>query len=246
MQKKLLMLLLGVALPAIVVAAENEFERIRAELAHAFPDLANATVRESPLPGLFEVELDGQIAYISRDARFLVVGDLIDIKSRANLSEQARARTAVRLIEEVGEANMIVMGPDKPKRTLTVFTDVDCPYCARLHLDVPELTRNGVRVRYLLFPRAGVGSETYKKSVAVWCASDRVKAVGIAKAGGKIDMKTCPNPVDRHYALGQRLGVSGTPTIYLDNGHKIGGYVPADKMLALLGIKAEARPTAAR
>jgi thiol:disulfide interchange protein DsbC len=107
----------------------------------------------------------------------------------------------------------------------------------RLHQDVPELNKYGVKVRYLLYPRSGIGGETYQRSVSIWCADDRVKAVGIAKAGGQIAKKTCNNPVERHFQLGNRLDVSGTPTIFLDNGKRIGGYVPAAKMLALLGLK---------
>src|SRR5690606_28096237 len=102
------------------------------------------------------------------------------------------------------------------------------------HLDVPELTKNGVKVRYLLFPRTGVQGDTYRKSVAVWCAADRVKAVGTVKAGGKIEMKTCPNPVEAHYRLGRELQVNGTPTIFLDNGKMLGGYVPSARLLAIL------------
>jgi thiol:disulfide interchange protein DsbC len=136
--------------------------------------------------------------------------------------------------EGVGDKNMIVMAPKETRSTITVFTDVDCPYCARLHQDVPELNRNGIKVRYLLYPRAGEGSKTYRRSVAVWCAPDRIKAVGIAKNGGQLEMRTCANPVDDHYRLGERLGISGTPTIFLENGKKIPGYVPASQLIAIV------------
>ena len=132
---------------------------------------------------------------------------------------------------------MIVIGPDKPKRTLTVFTDVDCGYCAKFHLDVPALNKQGVKVRYLFYPRTGINSESYRRAVAVWCADDRVKAIGIAKAGGKLNMKTCPNPVASHYQLGQRLDINGTPSIFLDDGKVLPGYVPAPRLLGILGLK---------
>ena len=225
----------GLGLMAVAGAAEADEKAVEAAVKKAVPDATVYAVRASSIPGLFEVVLDGQIVYVSDDGRFLLSGDLYDLRTRKNLTEEPRAQAVARLIEDVGESNMIVMGPDHPQRTITVFTDVDCPYCARLHLEVPQLTKQGVKVRYLLFPRNGIGSETYQRSVAVWCAADRVKAVGMAKAGKPLEMKTCQNPVSEHYRLGERLHVSGTPTIFTDDGLKIGGYVPAERLLAILG-----------
>ena len=99
-----------------------------------------------------------------------------------------------------------------------------------------RLMAAGVKIRYLFYPRAGIGSETYHKSVSVWCAKDRIKAVGIAKAGGKVEKKICDNPVSKHYRLGQRVGVRGTPMIVVDDGRIISGYSPPAAMLATLGL----------
>jgi len=227
-------------------AAEPDLTKIRGTLGKAFPGTKVDKIRPAPMSGLYEIQLDAQVLYISADAKFLFFGDLVDVSSRTNLTEHRRGAIAVRLIDEIGEKRMIVMGPAKPKRTITVFTDVDCPYCVKFHLDVPTLTKEGVKVRYLMFPRSGIGAETYKRSVAVWCAADRVKAVGIAKARGKLEMKTCPNPVEDHYRLGERLGVSGTPTIFLDDGRRIGGYLPPARLLPILGLKPKARAAKAR
>lgn len=236
----------GILFVAVSHAAEPDRKAIEAALSKVIPGASIQALRASPVAGLYEADLGGQLVYISGDGKFLFAGDLYDLEARVNLTEQRREQAAARLLDAMSENNMIVMGPDRPKRTVTVFTDVDCPYCARLHLDVPELTKQGVKVRYLLFPRNGVGSQTYKRSVAVWCAADRVKAVGIAKAGGQLEMKSCANPVAEHYQLGQKLGVSGTPTIFVDDGKKIGGYVPAPRLLAILGIAGEAGAAARR
>lgn len=232
------------ALSAVAVA--EDYREVKATLGRHLPELSNAIIKPSPVPGVLTIEFGEEVGYVTADGKYLFLGDLIEVATRTNITSMTpteHGRKVVKMIEEVGEENMIVMGPKNPKRTMTVFTDVDCPYCARLHQDVPELTRNGVKVRYLLFPRGGIGSQTYKRSVAVWCADDRVKAIGTAKSGGTLDMKTCTNPVERHYRLGEKIGVSGTPTIFLDNGQRIGGYVPAERMLGMLGIKAA--PTAA-
>jgi thiol:disulfide interchange protein DsbC len=229
--------LLAVLFPLMVSGAEKtDPAELKKQLVRSFPELSNAAVRAAPVTGLVAFEFDGQVVYATPDGKYLVLGDIVEVATRTNLTENERGRQIIRLIDEIGEANMIVIGPANAKRVMTVFTDVDCPYCLRLHQDVPELNRQGVRVRYLLYPRAGIGSETYRKSVSAWCAEDRVKAIGIAKGGGRLEAKNCANPVERHYRLGERIGVTGTPTIYLDNGRKIGGYVPAAKMLPLLGL----------
>lgn len=245
---RLLVLLSLLAPAAIAAAPEAELKALKEKLVQRLPsDVAVDKLRRSAImPGWYELEHGVQLLYISADGKHLLVGDLIDLETKTNLTEAWRGRAALQLINAVGEQNMIVMGPANAKRTITVFTDVDCPYCARLHQDVPELIRHGVKVRYLLFPRGGVGSETYRKSVAVWCAADRVKAVGIAKAGGKVDANTCANPVEDHYKLGQRLQVAGTPTIYLDDGKTLGGYLPSARMLDILKLGPSLKTSDAR
>ncbi|MHB8728997.1 MAG: DsbC family protein [Sulfuricaulis sp.] len=226
------------------MADEQESARVKSDLIQAFPELAGATIRPAPVSGLYEIEYGMQIFYATKDAKYLLTGDLVALGTRANLTEARRSKIRAGMIGKLEEKDMIVMGPDKPRRTLTVFTDVDCPYCARFHLDVPTLNRHGVKVRYLFYPRAGLKSESYRRAVAVWCASDRVKAIGIAKAGGKLDMKTCPNPVESDYRLGQQLEITGTPTIVFDDGKILPGYVPARQLLGMLGIQIEPPTTA--
>lgn len=232
MKRGLIILLALWAVPAS--AADADFESLKRNLAKTFPEIAQGKLRPSPVPGLLELELDAKVYYVSTDGKHLFLGDVVEVRSRTNLTETARQSLAKRALNDIGERNMIVMSPKETHSTITVFTDVDCPYCARLHQDVPELNRNGIKVRYLLYPRAGEGSATYRRSVAVWCAPDRIKAVGIAKNGGQLEMKTCANPVDDHYRLGERLGISGTPTIFLENGKKIPGYVPAAQLITLV------------
>lgn len=236
--------LFSLAFSCAVHAGEQEMKQVKSNLARAFPELSAASIKPSPVSDLYEISFDAKVFYATSDGKYLMMGDLVDIGTHANLTEERRAAVRARLLDEVGEENMIVMGPAKAKRTLTVFTDVDCPYCAKFHLEVPTLNKQGVKVRYLFYPRAGLQSESYKRMVAVWCANDRVKAIGIAKAGGKLDMKTCPNPVEKHYHLGERLDVNGTPTIFVDNGKVFPGYIPAPRLLSMLGIKNESSGTA--
>lgn len=216
--------------------AKDDTEKLKALLQQRLSEISISELKPAPIPGLYEMVFGSRIAYVSADGKYMFTGELIDLENRSNLTAIRRGGLVLKSIENLGEANMIVIGPAQAKRTLTVFTDVDCPYCARLHNEVPRLTQAGVKVRYLLYPRAGKETETYKRAIAVWCAKDRVKAVGVAKSGGKLEMKTCTNPVDEHVRLGHEVGVEGTPTLVLDDGRVVPGYAPAAELLALLGL----------
>lgn len=228
--------LLSLMFQILPAAAADDLATIKKRLADRFTDLAITEVRPSPIPGLYEMVFGARTALVTADGHYLINGELIDLESRRNLTAEHHAKLILKAIDALGENNMIVLGPADAKRTITVFTDVDCPYCARLHTEVPRLNAAGVKVRYLLFPRAGKDSETYKRSVAVWCAKDRAKALGIAKGGGAIEMKTCANPVDAVLKLAEEVNVEGTPTLVFDDGRVVPGYAPADKLLAALGL----------
>lgn len=233
-----LLMLLGLIPVAKAICDVDAINRI---VSRSLPRLVFEKVRAAPVPGLCEALIDTEVFYVSTTGEYLMVGNLIEISSGENLTRQRKAGIVKEIIGQLDEKQMINIGPTKPKRTITVFTDVDCPYCARLHQDVPQLNKKGVNVRYLLYPRNGINTSTYKKSVSVWCAKDRIKAIGIAKAGGKLKDRICANPVADHYDLGQRLGITGTPTLILDDGTRIGGYVPAPRLLTMLGLSGKAK-----
>lgn len=232
------LMLLGMAPTANAACDVDAINRI---VSRSLPRLVFEKVRAAPIPGLCEALIDTEVFYVSETGKYLLVGNLVAISSGKNLTAQRRATIVKTIIDDLDEKQMIIIGPAKTRRTITVFTDVDCPYCARLHQDVPQLNKKGVNVRYLLYPRNGINTSTYKKSVSVWCAKDRIKAIGIAKAGGKLKDRICANPVADHYDLGQRLGITGTPTLILDDGTRIGGYVPAPRLLTMLGLSGKAK-----
>ncbi len=235
------------ALSVAVHAGETpDVKAMTEQLKKTFPDMQVKQVRSTPVAGLFEVEVGADVFYATSDGRYVLLGNLIDTSARRSLTDERRRELVAATLAKLDPKKMIVIGPDKPKRTLTVFTDVDCPWCARFHKDVPELNKAGVRVQYLFYPRGGLDSETYKRSVAVWCAKDRAKAIGIAKSGGKLDMKDCPNPVKEDYMLGRDLGVEGTPTMFMDDGTRIGGYVAPQRLLHAMGLAPAVVPTAAK
>jgi thiol:disulfide interchange protein DsbC len=203
---------------------------IRKALGNIEPDSINT----APIAGLYEVVVGTHVIYVSADGRYMLQGELIDVKNRKSLTEPRR-REAIRvLLDSVSEDDMIIFKPEKVKHVVTVFTDIDCGYCRKLHNEMDNYLAEGIEVRYMMFPRAGAGSESYKKAVAVWCSDDRNAAMTSAKNGRALDMKSCENPVDRHMELVQQLGARGTPFIILESGDTQPGYVPAKQLARLL------------
>jgi thiol:disulfide interchange protein DsbC len=153
--------------------------------------------------------------------------------TRENLSEALRTRARLAMISAVPESQMLIFSPKNPLYTITVFTDVDCAYCRKLHSEMAELNRLGVRVRYMFYPRSGPNTDSWKKAEVVWCSANRNEALTQAKLGAKLDMtKTCDaNPVAREYALGQSIGVRGTPAILTESGDYISGYMPPRELV---------------
>jgi len=197
-------------------------------------------VKPTPLPGIYEVIAPPMVFYATKDGRFVMTGDLVDLKTRMNLSQDARIAAKKAALDLMGEEAMIVFAPKEVKHTITVFTDIDCGYCRKLHNEIAAYNKLGIKVRYMAYPRAGVGSDSYNKAVSVWCAKDRNKAMTVAKSGGNVEQKTCENPVARQFELGQQLGVNGTPAIVLENGQIYPGYAPADKLIGVLDqVKAQ-------
>ena len=196
------------------------------------------SVAETALAGMYEVRFGSFIVYLSEDARFMLRGDLIDLDFGRNVTEAARQTVRAETVGALGEANMIVFAPKTAKHTVTVFTDVDCGYCQRMHRQMADYNRLGIKIRYTAFPRAGVGSDTYDKMVSVWCASDPQTAMTDAKAGRAVEAARCDNPVGVQYQAGQSIGVRGTPSIVLESGEMIPGYVEPQELLERLDGRA--------
>ena len=217
--------------PALQADEKAEIAAVRDSLGEMKPD----SVKPSPVDGLYEVVLGPHVFYVSGDGKYMLQGDLVDLARRVNLTQPARQAAQQAAIESIGEENMLVYSPEqKPVHSITVFTDIDCGYCRKLHQEMDDLNARGIEVRYLLYPRAGVKSHSYEKAVSVWCAEDRNAALTAAKAGKEPEAKQCDNPVQEHMAMGQMIGVQGTPTIILDDGRILPGYLPAARLAAMM------------
>lgn len=217
------------------VSAESTVpDAVKASLGELVPELAPSSIRPSPVNGLYEVAYGPNLLYISGDGRYVLRGDLLEPGAGRNLTEERRSAARIKVIEALGEDSMVVFEPESTKHTVSVFTDIDCPYCRKFHQEVGELNKSGVKVRYLAFPRSGQGSRGYEKAVSVWCAKDRSSAMTDAKAGKEIPKKDCDNPIADHFQAGRSVGVTGTPAIVLDDGQLVPGYVPAKRLVKAL------------
>lgn len=215
-------------------AAESPDDLARNALHQLVPKASIDAVEKAPLPGFRQVLVDGQLIYVSDDGQYVMQGTLYDATSKRDLTGARLAIEQKVKVDAVPVSKRIVFAPEKPKYKVTVFTDLDCGYCRRLHSQIAEFNKRGIEVDYLFFPRTGLGSPSYDKAVSVWCAKDRKAAFTAAKAGKDPVPAKCPNPVADEYQLGVEVGVDGTPTILAADGTKIGGYMTPDQMLAKL------------
>lgn len=229
-----LFLFLSSLLMAFTVSAElDDAEKLKQTLAKNMPTVKISKISTTPIDGLYEVIVGPQIVYMSADARYMIEGDMVDLKTGRNVSEEAKSAIRLASIEKLGVDNMVVYKPENVKNTITVITDIYCHYCRLLHKEIPAYMENDVQVRYIFMPLRG-GAAGMSTTVSVWCADDQNKALDSAKADGVVEEKTCDNPIKEHLKVARELGVEGTPVIILENGQMIPGYKPVAKVVAQL------------
>lgn len=190
------------------------------------PSAKTIAISETPIEGILQVQINSDIVYVTADGQYLLQGQIMDIESRTNITDQAKSGIRVGLLQELDRNEQISFSPKKPKYDLLVFTDLDCGYCRKLHNQMSEYNEEGIAIHYLAFPRAGIGSQSFDDYVSVWCADDNQTAMTLAKNGADPAPKECDNPVEKQYELGRELGVSGTPALVTADGTLIPGYMP--------------------
>lgn len=226
----------GTTAPAIAAtpAGGTADQRVRSALQQLDPKFAPDYIGAAPFPGFREVLVGGQVLYVTDDGRYLMQSQPYDIQNKAPVSSAGLLAYRQKLLAQVPQSERIVFAAPNAKHTISVFTDIECGYCRKLHQDIAELNRNGISVEYLAFPRMGLGSQDYTDMISVWCAADRKQALTAAKTGKPVTPKNCTNPVAMQYKLGQQMGVNGTPAIFAADGTQLGGYVPPAQLKAAL------------
>lgn len=209
-------------------------QAIEASLKQAMPSFKVDSIKPSPIAGLYEVISGPKLFYVSADGKYLMQGTLIDVAAREDLTEPRLMGARLEALNKVGQNKMIVFKPKTPKHHVYVFTDIDCGYCRKLHSEMDQYLAQGIEIRYLFYPRAGKGSESWNKAISVWCAKDRAAALTKAKKGENVETKQCDNPVEQHMELGSEFGAQGTPMIVTEKGGILPGYVPAAQLAKIL------------
>lgn len=226
-------LLLGLIFSASVMAKQEikNLENIKKAIIANVDGIGKFEVQTSPIQGLYLVIAPPRVLYISEDAKYIIDGDITNLTTGKNHTEAYRNGSRFAAVDAVKDTMIIFSPPkDKIKHTISVFTDMDCYYCQKLHKEIAEYIQLGIEVRYLAYPRQGLNTPSYDKSVTVWCSKDQKAALTKAKNGEKLEPLKCDHPVDNHFALGNLLGVRGTPALLLENGQLYPGYVPAARL----------------
>ncbi|HHW4678385.1 MAG TPA: DsbC family protein [Xylella sp.] len=209
-------------------------QRVTTALSTIDPNFKPDYIGAAPFMGFREVIVGGQTLYVSDDGRYLIQAQPYDIQNKTFAVSEGLLSYRRTQLAAVPQSQRIVFAPRNPQYTISVFTDIECGYCRKLHSEITELNKRGIAVEYLAFPRTGLGSQDYKDMISVWCAADRKQALTDAKAGKQIPNKNCNNPVALEYNLGQRIGVNGTPAIFATDGTQLGGYLSPEKLRAML------------
>jgi thiol:disulfide interchange protein DsbC len=218
-------------------------DKLRAVLAAPKMGLEVETVEISAVPGLYEVQFtSGPVVYATASGDHVILGDLFAVSDKGvytNLTEQRRNGERLEQLAKVDLKDMIIFSPEgKPRAHITVFTDISCFYCQKLHKEVPELNKRGVEVRYLAYPRSGPDSPAFRQLATAWCSSDRQDALTRLKSQQPVPENVCAdNPVAAQYQLGVQLGVQGTPAMVTEDGTLIPGYQSATDLMATLGLE---------
>lgn len=233
-------LLLSATIALLATNAFADEKLMRETLLKSMPTLPIESVVPSPIKGLFEVTVGGDILYVSDDGKYLLQGRLIDTQTKTDLTDEKLSGVRKAALDKLGEEKMIIFKPKIHTYTATIFTDIDCGYCRKLHSELDSYLAEGIQIQYVFYPRAGKGSDSYNKAVSVWCAKDRNAALTAAKKDQKVEAKTCENPIDEHMALATSFDVKGTPMIVTEKGTIYPGYLPAKQLVEIL--KSEKKP----
>lgn len=236
---KIALVTIATFLASLTLADEPDpnLQKVREKVTGMFETIEAKDVTISPIDGWYTIQKGSIVAYISTDGRYLLQGDLIDLDQNINMSEASRNQSRRELMASVKNEDVILFSPAEKKYSVSVFTDVECTYCRRLHNEIDKYLAHGIEVRYLMYPRNGPTSNAWATAEHVWCASDRNSALTAAKNDRQFAFSDCDaSIVQSQYQMGQEVGLSGTPAIVLDDGTLISGYLPPDQLKARLDI----------
>jgi len=232
--KLFIIFLLSITILTSCSNTNNDIDGAKKAIKDAYPGITVDNIRVFN-DKFFEVTVQKEIFYITKDYKNLVSGNIIELKTGENLTEKTKKNRRVSLINNLDTNGMIIYKPKKTNHVLTVFTDTSCPYCKKLHDEIDDLITNNIEVRYVLFSRNGNNDDAFREMVSIWCSSDRLKNLDAVFDGDFIkNDNSCENPISKNYASAQSLGVTGTPMIFTGDGKLIAGYQPSREIISYL------------
>jgi thiol:disulfide interchange protein DsbC len=245
MNRTVLTAIVLLACVACAQTGESEIDKVRKSVTERIPDLAPDSITPSSAPGLYQVRKGQEFGYVTADGRYMIFGDMIDLATGEQITERQRGESRMAVLKQFGPDQVIEFAPKDARYVVTVFTDIDCGYCRKLHSEMQQYHDAGIGIRYLFYPRSGPNTPSFEEAKQVWCSADRREALTQAKRGVPPRVAgTCANPVQQHYAAGADIGINATPTLILPDGQVVRGYVPAQPLLARLAHNAAADKTA--
>ncbi|MEL7296490.1 MAG: DsbC family protein [Pseudomonadota bacterium] len=231
------------AMPAFADDDDESLEAVRATIAEKFPRIRPESIGPGPIDGILEIQQGALVAYLTDDGRYLLQGELIDLEQNRNLTQESMSKGRLELLEGADSAGAIVFGPEDAVHTVTVFTDIDCTFCRKLHREMTAYNEAGIAVRYLFYPRSGPNTRSWEKAEEVWCADNRRKAMTDAKNDKSLPAANCDaSAIAKQFEIGLSVGLGGTPAIVMPNGDLISGYVPAPDLASRLAAAAVTQP----
>ena len=196
------------------------------------------SIEVSEFPGIYKVYFgDIQPLYVSENGNFFIYGDMFNVNANGiiNLTEKDILEKRKALMQDISNDELIKFEAKNELFAVTVFTDVDCGYCRKLHDEIATYNEAGITINYAAFPRSGIGTETFSKMVGAWCSSNPKDSITKLKNGKKLKLSFCDSqPVAKHYAIGNKIGVTGTPAIVSSKGELLPGYHSAEDLLSKL------------
>ena len=220
---------------ASIAAAATPEETVKTAMGKLAPQVKIDVVQESVIPGFYEAIVGSQFIYVSRDGRFILDGSAIDVDSQRDITEAARARSRMASLKDLGADKRIIFSPPQPRHSVTVFTDIDCPFCRRFHQQIDAYNAAGIAVEYVFLP-LDIHPGADKKAEAVWCADDRKAAFTAAMNGADTGTATCENPIAESTRIARAIGINGTPTMLAADGSRVPPQISLspDKLVAEL------------
>ncbi|WP_445945994.1 bifunctional protein-disulfide isomerase/oxidoreductase DsbC [Shewanella sp.] len=230
-------LIAGLALVPMAMSATATDNTNETKIKQKLQDTLGVSIslmQDSPVEGLYQVLTDRGVIYVTKDGGKIFHGNLYDLDNdMKNLTEAALSGPRVTMLKPF-EKDMLVYKAKNEKHIVTIFTDVDCGYCRKLHAQMQGYNDLGITIRYLAFPRAGIPSANADEMQAVWCAKDPLKAMTDAKSGENVKAASCNIDIEKQYRLGMAFGVSGTPALILKDGTLVPGYQQPSDLLRTL------------